>query len=100
VAVLATVLDIDGRAVDLTEERWHHIIGAEPRRAGHPELARYRADVMRAVQTPDLRLPGRRAGEEWFYLGDVGPSRFLKVVVAYHGGRGRVITAFARRSAP
>jgi hypothetical protein len=30
VAVLATVIDVDGRAVELTEERWAHIVGAEP----------------------------------------------------------------------
>jgi uncharacterized protein YuzE len=83
---VVTVLDVDGRAVDLTEERSAHIIGSDPHRVGHPQLARYRAEVMRAVQAPDPRLPGRRAGEEWFYLEGAGPRRFLKVVVAYHWG--------------
>jgi hypothetical protein len=100
VAVLASVLDIDGRRVDLTDERWAHIIGAEPQRAGYPELAAHQDAVMRAVQTPDRRLPGHRPGEEWFYIAGAGPSRFLKVVVAYDGSSGRIITAFARRSMP
>jgi hypothetical protein len=45
-------------------------------------------------------MAGRRDGQEWFYLEAVGPSRFLKVVVAYDGGRGFIMTAFARRSMP
>lgn len=100
VAVLATVIDVDDRSVELTEERWAHIVGAEPHRAGPPELARLLDAVLRAVQAPDHRLAGRRDGEEWFYLEGTGPSRFLKVVVAYDGRKGRVITAFARRSMP
>lgn len=78
-----TVLDVAGRAVDLTEERWAHITGSAPHRAGHPELARHREAVMRAVQAPDLRLPGRRAGEEWFYLEGVWPEPVSE-------GRGRL----------
>jgi hypothetical protein len=100
VAVLATVIDVDGRSVELTEERWAHIVGAEPDRAGHPELVQHLDAVLRAVQAPDHRLPGRRDGEEWCYLEGAGPSRFLKVVVAYDGRAGRIKTAFGRRSMP
>lgn len=98
--VLATVLDPDGRSVDLTPDRWAHIIGVHPARAGHPELRPHRADIMHAVREPSSRRPGRQPNEEWFYLEGVGPSRYLKVVVAFSGGKGRVITAFARRSMP
>jgi hypothetical protein len=38
--------------------------------------------------------------EEWFYLGGVGPSRWLKVVVLYERELGWVVTAFPRRSFP
>jgi hypothetical protein len=100
VGVLATVIDVDGRSVGLTEERWAHIVGAEPHRAGHPELAQHLDVVLRAVQAPDRRLAGRRDGEEWCDLEGAGPSRFLKVVVAYDGREGRIITAFGRRSMP
>lgn len=65
-----------------------------------PELAQHLDAVLRAVQAPDHRLVGRRDSEEWFYLEGAGPSRFLKVVVAYDGREGRIITAFARRSMP
>ena len=92
--VLATVLDPDERRVELTRDRWAHIVG------GHPELRAHRADVMRALGAPTVRMPGRGSGEEWFYLEGAGPSRYLKVVVRFRGDRGHVITAFARRSMP
>jgi hypothetical protein len=88
------------RPLELTAERWAHIVGAEPDRAGHPELVEHLDAVLRAVQAPDHRFGGRRDGEEWFYLQGAGPSRFLKVVVAYDGQEGRIITAFGRRSMP
>jgi hypothetical protein len=100
VAVLTTEIDVDGRSVELTGERWAHIVGAEPHRAGHPELSEHLEAVLRAVQAPDHRLAGRRDGEERFYLEGACRSRFLKVVVAYDGREGRIITAFGRRSMP
>jgi hypothetical protein len=87
-------LDPDGRLVELTDERWAHIVG------GHPELAPHLFAVVGAIRAPPCRLAGRHDGEEWFYAEGAGPSRFLKVVVAYDGGRGVIITAFARRSMP
>ena len=93
--LLATVVDPDGRSVDLAEERWAHIT------SGHPELARYRNDVLETVQEPTRRRPGRKLGEEWYYRERTGPSRWLKVVVRYEPtGRGWIVTAFARRSMP
>jgi len=92
--VLVSVLDPDGRLVELSAERWSHIL------EGYPELAPYVESVARAVGTPDRRLSGHQEDEEWFYLEGAGPSRWLKVVVHYEGGRGRIVTAFARRSMP
>jgi hypothetical protein len=66
--VIATVLDPDGRPVDLTEERRRHIVRQPPSRAGHPELATHLDVVRRAIKVPDHRRTGRRPGEEWFYL--------------------------------
>lgn len=92
--VLLSTLDPDGRVVELDAERWAHILD------GHPELARHLERIGRAVPTPDRRLSGRQEDEEWFYLAGAGPSRWLKVVVHYEGGRGGIITAFGRRSMP
>lgn len=80
--------------MQLSAERWTHIVD------GHPELGRHLETIMRAVRSPDRRVSGRRKGEERFYLRDAGPSRWLKVVVHFEGGRGRIVTAFARRSMP
>jgi len=97
VTILAEVVDIDGRRVELTDERWQHILVESD---GHPELAGYQAEVMRAVQAPDERRPGRQSNEQWFFLRNAGPSRWLQVVVAYDNGRGWIVTAFGRRRDP
>lgn len=86
--------DPDGKPVELTAERWHHI------RTGHPDLAPYRDAVLTGISSPTMRRPGREPHEWWHYLQGAGPSRWLKVVVAYDGDRGYVRTAFARRSFP
>ena len=94
-SVLATVLDPDGRTVELAAERWRHIT------YGHPELARYRAEVLETVRMPSRRWSGPTVGEEWFYRETVGPSRWLKVVVRYESiDRGWIVTAFGRRRMP
>jgi hypothetical protein len=95
--VLANTIDPDGRGVELTDERWQHILDAAD---GHPELAGHQDEVMRAVHAPEERRPGRKANEEWFFLRNVGPSRWLQVVVAYEQERGWIVTAFGRRRNP
>src|SRR5262245_38620151 len=66
----AAAVDPDGRAVELTEERWAHITG------GHPELTRVRDAVLATVRAPDRRAAGPTLGEAWFYKENVGPSRW------------------------
>jgi len=90
----ATVTDPSGRTVVLSVERWTHVV------TRHPELRPYRADVLAAVQRRTIRIRGRRPHEEWYYRRGVGPSRWLKVVVAYEGAVGEIRTAFARRGYP
>ena len=94
VDILARVQDPDGGIVELTFERWGHIV------VEHPELTPYRPEVMAAIQDPDARLPGQRANELRYLLEKEGPSRWLQVVVAYEGERGWIVTAFARRRMP
>jgi hypothetical protein len=94
--VLGETSDPDGRRVQLTAERWRHILRPD----GHPELAGLEADVLRAVEAPDQRRPSPRSNEEWYFLRDVGPSRWLQVVVVYEGDRGFIVTAFGRRKDP
>lgn len=89
-----TVHDPDGTPVVLTFERWRHIVAA------HPELVTWRRALLVAVRAPTQVQAGRMPNERWHYLLGAGPSRWLKVVVAYEPGRGAVITAFARRAFP
>ena len=68
---------------------------------GHPELAPYLADVLKAVAEPDRVLPDpvyeRRRRH---YLRGAGPSRWLLVVVSYEQEPARVISAFGNRKDP
>lgn len=90
-----TSRDPRGREILLTPERWKHIID------GHPELEAYGEDILRAVEAPTEIGPGREADEEWFYLMDAGPSRWLKIVVVFESAASdRIITAFPRRRKP
>lgn len=87
-------IDPDGRIVRLTDARWTHIT------AGHPELTELRADVLRAVSEPTETIDAR-VRQRWYYLHGVGPSAWLKVVVAFdEDGNGSVVTAFSRRRKP
>lgn len=92
---MATTVDPDSRTVVLTAERWTHIT------KGHPELSHYQNEILETVRAPTRRQPGPTLGEEWFYGENVGPSRWLKVVVRFQSiDRGTILTAFARRSMP
>jgi hypothetical protein len=84
----------------LTPERWAHIVEARGDRAAHPEMADHADDVLEAVRAPTRWMPDRLPGREWFYLAGKGPSQFIKVVVAFSGTEGRVVTAYPRRSFP
>jgi hypothetical protein len=90
-----TSRDPRGREIVLAAERWKHIIEA------HPELVPHQDQVLRAVEAPTETSSGRQPDEEWFYLADAGPSRWLKVVVVFDSpSSGRIITAFPRRRKP
>jgi hypothetical protein len=89
------IRDPQGREISLDAERWLHIID------GHPELRDIQGEILRAVEAPSEVLAGRMPDEEWFYLAEAGPSRWLKVVVVFdRSGSGRIITAFGRRRKP
>jgi hypothetical protein len=59
VTVLATVTDPNGVPVDLTDTQWKHV--CEQR----PLLAERRAEILRAVATPDATEPGKKLNEAW-----------------------------------
>jgi hypothetical protein len=94
VTIRGAVTDPDGRRVELTDERWSHIVER------HPEIKTCEGEVMGAIQAPDQRVAGGLENEEWYYVEVDAPSNWLKVVVAYAEGRGYIVTAHARKSMP
>jgi hypothetical protein len=94
VTVRSAIADPHGRRVELTDERWRHIVER------HPEIESYGDLILRAVYDPDERMEGTVSNEEWYYARTSAPSNWLKVVVAYAEGRGHIVTAHARKSMP
>ena len=86
--------DPGGRRVVLSTERWLHIL------ENHEELGDELQALLVGLAAAAIRWPGRWPGEEWLYLAGPGPTRFLKVVVHYEHGEGRIVTAFPRRAFP
>ena len=90
-----SIVDPHGRTVHLTDERWAHII----RR--HPYMDVFQAGVLQAIIAPTEIVDRPRPGQDWYYLQGAGPSRWLKVVVAFdENNTGSIRTAFPRRSKP
>jgi len=86
-------VDPDGLPVILEWHRWRHV------RESHPDLKTTPEQLLGIVSAPVERIRGRKPRESWFY-GRGGPSVWIRVVVHYDDERGRIITAFSRRSIP
>jgi hypothetical protein len=92
--ILAAVTDPDGREVVLTEDGWAHIAG------GHSDLGLPPDAVLDVVRSPDHREDDPIAGRERFWRRNVGPSRWLRVVVDFAVQPAVIVTAFADRVDP
>lgn len=75
VTVLATVYDPDGRLVELTAERWQHIL------LWHPILEEHQEDVLRAIGDPSRIEDGNLLNETRYFLDDAIAGQTLKVAV-------------------
>ncbi len=67
----------------------------------HPEIAAYMPEVLATVLTPDHQAadPGNPRRTR-YYARNVGPSRWLLVVVSYEQVPARIVSAFANRKDP
>lgn len=92
--IIASTTDGLGRTIVLTAERWEHIVD------GHPELDGLELAVMRAVETADITVDGNKPGTMKHCAKDLGPARYLSVVVAYEGNMGMVRTAYPQSKEP
>ena len=91
----ASGVDPDGREVVLLARIWSRKIALD-----HPELADHRNAVIETVERPDHIEPDDLPGRTRFYRRNVGPSRWLMVVVSYEQEPARIITALANRKDP
>ena len=78
----------------LTEAAIQHILEE------HGEMEPHLDGVRRAVECPTAHRRGWAANEEWYFLADAGPARWLHVVVHFFEEAGSVTTAFGRSQLP
>lgn len=94
-AIVATVVDRDGREVVLLTRIWEQKITR-----AHPELAGHLDAVLETVAQPDHVEPDAIPARTRFYRRNAGPSRWLLAVVSYEQQPARIITALANRKDP
>jgi hypothetical protein len=92
--VMQVVRDYAGRLVTLTQERWDHIV------KGHPAMDGLEMAVKCALENADVVGEGNAPGSEVIYGRNLGPARFLAVVVAYEQTNGFILTAYPQNKEP
>jgi hypothetical protein len=92
---VGSVRDSDGREIVLLARIWDDKISRD-----HPELAGHLEAVLEAVGRPDHVEPDSLPDRKRFYRRNVGPSRWLLVVVSYEQEPARIVTALANRKDP
>jgi hypothetical protein len=92
----ADVRDPDGNRVVISEFLWQGKVLRD-----HPELALHFAAVVRAITAPDHVAPDPSfKNRRQHFLREVGPSRWLRVVLSYEQEPARLVTAFPNRKDP
>lgn len=88
--------DPKGARVVLNDEVWREKIVRD-----HPEIASHKEDALRAVSEPDhVETDPSFEARTRYYMRDVGPSRWLLVVVSYEQTPARIVSVFANRKDP
>ena len=86
----------DGIQVVLFERIWRDKILRD-----HPEIAPFVEAVLNAISAPDhVETDPVRDDRTRYFVRDVGPSRWMVVVVSYEQAPARIISAFAHRKDP
>jgi len=94
-SILAEAVNPDGVRVVLFEDTWlRHILNP---RSGHAELEPHLKAVLEAIASPEHREQESWPERERFFKRDVGPSRWLMVVVDSAEEPARIVTAFGYR---
>lgn len=78
----------------LQESAWAHIV------SDHFELMPIRALVLGTVARPDAITPDSRLNRWRYWQRDVGPSRWMLVVVGWSTRPAQIVTAYGTRKDP
>lgn len=89
---VAATLDPEGRPVVLLERIWFGKIAID-----HPEVLPLLDALIETVHAPDVSTGDPMARRVRYYARDIGPSRWLRVVVSYEQVPARIITVHALR---
>jgi hypothetical protein len=93
---ISETIDPNGVRVVLTDIVWSGKIVRD-----HQEIETYHAEVLSTVSLPDHVAPDPYFEERTrYYASNVGPSRWLLVVVSYEQTPARIVSAFANRKDP
>jgi hypothetical protein len=92
---LGEVSDPNGRLVIVLARIWEDKIARD-----HPELRQRLDDVLETVTRPDHAEADPHPARRRYYRRNIGPSRWLMVVVSFEQEPGRIITALALRKDP
>lgn len=66
----------------------------------HPEMDGCELAITTAIESATDRCVGGQDGREILYAPNLGPAKWLAVVVAYTQDRGEVITAYGHAKGP
>jgi hypothetical protein len=92
----AETTDPEGKRVVLADAVWREKIVRD-----HPEIDTHLSNVLQAVTKPDhVAADPIFAERTRYYARDVGPRRWLLVVVSYEQVPARIVSAFANRKDP
>ena len=94
--VAGETTDPNGARVVLPQTVWTEKVLVD-----HPEVVEHLSVILGIVAAPDHVAPDpQNPGRTRYYARDVGPSRWLLVVVSYEQVPARIVTAFANRKDP
>jgi hypothetical protein len=93
--IVGETCDTEGRRVVLLARIWHGKILYT-----HSEVETFLEDVLQTVATPEHIAHDTRPGRVRYFARNLGPSKWLRVVVSYEESPALIITAHGHRKDP
>jgi hypothetical protein len=93
--IVGETSDFEGRRVVLLARIWHGKILSK-----HAEVGVFLEEVLRTVATPDHVEHDARPARLHCFARNIGPSKWLRVVVSYEQIPALIITAHGHRKDP